>query len=72
MKIIITLLIIFNFIIAYSFAEEKRDCSNIEKFVDRVKCKAANLKPNKFIKDTIEYQKKAFEKKEYSKWILKI
>ena len=64
MKIIIILLIVFNFIITYSFAEEKKDCSNIEKFVDRVKCKAANLKPNKFIKDTIEYQKKAFEKKE--------
>ena len=39
----------------------------------KMKCKANNLKPNKFLKGTLEYQKKAFEKKDKAdQWILMI
>ena len=34
--------------------------------LDKIKCRADNLKKNSFLKDTIDYQKKAFENKDKS------
>ena len=38
------------------------DCATEISFLKKMKCKASNIKKNKFLKDSIEYQKKAFEK----------
>ena len=61
--------IILNLITGFSFAEEKKDCSMHKKIIDKMKCKASGIvKPGGFIKETIdktvEYQKKAFDKKD--------
>ena len=68
MKIIFFIIIIFNLVFSQSFADEKKDCSVHKKLVDKMKCRASGVvKPGSFLKNTIdktvEYQKKAFEKK---------
>ena len=50
--------------IAPSHAEVIKDCSELKSFVKKMKCKTSNLKSKNFLKDTLEYQKKAFEKKD--------
>ena len=50
--------------IAQSQAEVIKDCSELKSLVKKMKCKASNLKSKNFLKDTLEYQKKAFEKKD--------
>jgi len=68
MKKTFFIIIILNLISSFSFAEEKKDCSIHKKIIDKMKCKASGIvKPSGFIKETIdktvEYQKKAFDKK---------
>ena len=50
--------------IAPSHAEVIKDCSELKSLVKKIKCKASKLKSKNFLKDTLEYQKKAFEKKD--------
>ena len=64
MKISIYLLLILYFMIAPSNAEVIKDCSELKSLVKKIKCKASKLKSKNFLKDTLEYQKKAFEKKD--------
>ena len=45
-------------------AEVIKDCSEMKSLVKKMKCKASNLNSKNFLKGTLEYQKKAFEKKE--------
>ncbi len=68
MKKTFFIIIILTLISGFSFAEEKKDCSIHKKIIDKMKCKASGIvKPSGFIKETIdktvEYQKKAFDKK---------
>ena len=64
MKILIHSLLVLYFIIAPTHAEVIKDCSELKSFVKKMKCKTSNLKSKNFLKDTLEYQKKAFEKKD--------
>ena len=64
MKILIYSLLVFYFMIAPSHAEVIKDCSELKSLVKKMKCKASNLNSKNFLKGTLEYQKKAFEKKE--------
>ena len=50
--------------IAQLQAEVTKDCSEMKSLVEKMKCKASNLNSKNFLKGTLEYQKKAFEKKE--------
>ena len=68
MKNIFFFVIILNLITNFSLADEKKDCSVHKKLVDKIKCKTSGIvKPGSFLKktinETVEYQKKAFEKK---------
>ena len=68
MKIILFIIIILNLAFSHSLADEKKDCSVHKKLIDKMKCKASGVvKPGSFLKNTIDktvdYQKKAFEKK---------
>ena len=47
-----------------SHADVIKDCSELKSLVKKMKCKASNLKSKNFLKGTLEYQKKAFEKKD--------
>jgi len=64
MKKIILIIVSFNLFFLDANAVEKKDCSVHKKMLDKIKCKAENLKKNSFIKDTIDYQKKSFSKKD--------
>ena len=64
MKKIILIIVAFNLFFLNVNAVEKKDCSVHKKMLDKIKCKADNLKKNNFLKDTIDYQKKSFEKKD--------
>jgi hypothetical protein len=64
MKKIILIIVSFNLFFLSANAVEKKDCSVHKKILDKIKCKAENLKKNSFIKDTIDYQKKSFNKKD--------
>ena len=64
MKILIYSILVLYFTIASSHAEVIKDCSELKSLVKKMKCKASNLKSKNFLKDTLEYQKKAFEKKD--------
>ena len=64
MKKTILFIILFNLFFLNSNAEEQKDCSVHKKMLEKLKCKADNLKKGSFFKDTIEYQKKAFDKKD--------
>ena len=67
MKILIYPLLVLYFMIAQLQAEVIKDCSEMKSLVKKMKCKASNLKSKNFLKDTLEYQKKAFEKKDNNK-----
>ena len=64
MKILIYWLLVLYFMIGPSHADVIKDCSELKSLVKKMKCKASNLKSKNFLKGTLEYQKKAFEKKE--------
>jgi len=69
MKKIIIITLLLNFIVSIASAAEKKDCSVHKKLIDKMKCKTANaVKPKGFFKKTIDktidYQKKAFDKKD--------
>ena len=64
MKILLYSLFILYFMIAPLHAEVIKDCTEFKSLVKKMKCKASNLKSKNFLKDTLEYQKKAFEKKD--------
>ena len=64
MKILIYPLFVLYFMITPSHAEVMKDCSELKSLVKKMKCKASNLKSKNFLKGTLEYQKKAFEKKD--------
>ena len=62
MKIILYLSLSL-FIMSVSHSKDKNiDCATEISFLKKMKCKASNLKSKNFLKGTIEYQKKAFEK----------
>ena len=62
MKIILYLSLSL-FIMSVSHSNDKKiDCATETSFLKKMKCKASNIKKNKFLKDSIEYQKRAFEK----------
>ena len=64
MKILIYWLLVLYFMIGPSHADVIKDCSELKSLVKKMKCKASNLKSKNFLKGTLEYQKKAFEKKD--------
>ena len=66
MKKIILIIATFSLFFINANAAEKKDCSVHKKMLDKIKCRTDNLKKNSFLKDTIDYQKKAFEKKDKS------
>ena len=64
MKKVLLIIIMFVLTISQLYAEERMKCPEDLSILAKMKCKANNLKPNKFLKGTLEYQKKAFEKKD--------
>ena len=64
MKILIYPLLVLYFMIGQLQAEVIKDCSEMKSLVKKMKCKASNLNSKNFLKGTLEYQKKAFEKKD--------
>ena len=69
MKIINLILLMSVLLTSLSFSAEKKDCSIHKKILNKMKCKTSNvIKPKGFFKKTIDktidYQKKAFEKKD--------
>ncbi len=63
MKYITIIIMILALSFSSSSAQEKKNCKEEKSFVQKMKCKASNLKSKKILKGTLEFQKKAFEKK---------